>query len=235
MQKTYNCLIVDDEQLARNLLSAFVAKVPFLNEVGSCKSPLQAMEIMRSEAIDILLVDIQMPELSGIDFVKSLAVKPVVIFTTAYSEYAVQSYELDTIDYLLKPFSFERFMKAINKGVEFLVLKNQTIETVNNEEVFFVKGDQKIHKLFTKDIFYIEGLKEYVSFFVKDKQRIISLNSLTKLERELEKYQFIRVHRSYIVNLNHVTAFETHALWIDDKEIPIGKTYRESVKKKINW
>ncbi|AZQ62640.1 response regulator transcription factor [Flammeovirga pectinis] len=235
MQKTYNCLIVDDEQLARNLLSAFISKVPFLNEVGSCKSPLQAMEVMRSGIIDILLVDIQMPELSGIDFVKSLAVKPVVIFTTAYSEYAVQSYELDTIDYLLKPFSFERFMKAINKGVEFLELKKQPTDTAGNDDVIFIKGDQKIHKLFTKDIFYIEGLKEYVSFYVKDKQRIISLNSLTKLERELEKYQFIRVHRSYIVNLNHVTAFETHALWIDDKEIPIGKTYRDIVKKKINW
>ncbi|WP_281614691.1 LytTR family DNA-binding domain-containing protein [Flammeovirga sp. SubArs3] len=235
MQKTYNCLIVDDEQLARNLLSAYVQKIPYLHEVASCKSPLEAMEIMQKEQIDILLLDIQMPELSGLDFVKSLLVKPVVIFTTAYSEYAVQSYELDTVDYLLKPFSLDRFFKAINKGVERIEMKSSHQQGAAEAEPahLFVKGDSKTHKILPNDILYIEGLKEYVSYFLEDHSRIISLNSLTKLEKELNQYGFMRVHRSYIVNVSKVTAFEKHMLWIGEHEIPVGKTYREMVNQKM--
>lgn len=236
MQKTYNCLIVDDEQLARTLLSAYIEKVPYLNEVGSCKSPMEAMDFLRNNTVDILLLDIQMPELSGIDFLKTISIQPATIFTTAYSEYAVTSYELDAVDYLLKPFAFDRFMKAINKAIELITLKSEDNEVDKKENYdFLVKGDQKIHKVAPDSILYIEGLKEYVSFYLKDQPRIVSLNSLTKLEKELTPFGLMRIHRSYIVNLEHVTAFEKHALWINDTEIPIGKTYREAVKEKLNW
>lgn len=237
MQKRYNCLIVDDEQLARTLLSAYIDKIPHLNIIGSCKSPLEAMNILRNESVDILLLDIQMPELSGMDLLKVISDPPAVIFTTAYSEYAVSSYELNAVDYLLKPFAFDRFLKAINKAIENVDLKKGQSDSVEQsaEENIFIKGDQKTYKVKPESILYIEGLKEYVSFYIKDLDRIISLHSLTKLESELSKYNFMRVHRSYIVNLNNITAFERHSLWIDKKEIPIGKTYRDAVKEKLNW
>ncbi|KXX69743.1 MULTISPECIES: LytTR family DNA-binding domain-containing protein [unclassified Flammeovirga] len=235
MQRRYNCLIVDDEQLARTLLSAYIEKIPHLEVIGSCKSPLEAMNYLREGNVDILFLDIQMPELNGVDFLKTIAQQPAVIFTTAYAEYAVTSYELDAVDYLLKPFGFDRFVKAVNKAIEKVEAKNTPSDKKEAEEVLYIKGDQKIYKVEPSSILYIEGLKEYVSYFIENQQRIISLHSLTKLEKELAQYNFMRVHRSYIVNLNHVTAFERHALWIDKEEIPIGKTYRDTVKEKLNW
>lgn len=142
-QKTYKCLIVDDEQLARNLISVYLSKLPFLEEVAACASPIEAMQVMRNQEVDILLLDIQMPELTGLDLVKSLSDPPVVIFTTAYSEYAVDSYNLNAIDYLLKPFGLDRFIKAINKAIEWIDLKSDKVEAISKEEVLLIKGDQK--------------------------------------------------------------------------------------------
>ncbi|OHX66063.1 LytR/AlgR family response regulator transcription factor [Flammeovirga pacifica] len=233
-QKTYKCLIVDDEQLARNLISVYLSKLPFLEEVAACASPIEAMQVMRNQEVDILLLDIQMPELTGLDLVKSLSDPPVVIFTTAYSEYAVDSYNLNAIDYLLKPFGLDRFIKAINKAIEWIDLKSDKVEAISKEEVLLIKGDQKTHKVNPSSIKYIEGLKEYVSYYLKSNERIVSLYSLTKLEKELEQYEFLRVHRSYIINKNEVTAFEKHMVWIGDKEIPIGKTYRDRIFKTLS-
>ncbi|ANQ49120.1 response regulator transcription factor [Flammeovirga sp. MY04] len=228
-QRNYKCLIVDDEQLARDLLSAYIKKIPFLEEAGSCSSPLEAMQVMREQQIDILLLDIQMPELSGLDLIKSMSNPPVVIFTTAYSEYAVESYELNAIDYLLKPFPLDRFIKSINKAIEWIEMKSQTGKTDEKEEFIFIKGDQKTHKVLPSEITCIEGLKEYVSFYLDSGERIVSLYSLTKLENELAPYGFLRVHRSHIINKKKVTAFEKHMVWIGDKEIPVGKTYRDKI------
>ncbi|PWJ44836.1 LytR/AlgR family response regulator transcription factor [Sediminitomix flava] len=236
------CLIIDDEQLARKLLENFVSKLPNLELVGMCKSPLEAMAVMQEQDVDLLFLDIQMPDLTGIEFLKTMSNSPMVIFTTAYSEYALESYEFNVIDYLLKPFSFERFLKAVQKANAIFGLKQQPkesltkniekieddIKPIKEQDYLMIKSDHRIYKTYFKDILYIEGLKEYVSFYTPS-QRIISLQSLSKLEDSLPKEQFIRTHRSYIVSLSQIKAIEGNQLEINGKLIPIGKTYKDGL------
>jgi len=233
---SYTCLIVDDEQLARKLLEEFVAKVPMLELRGMCKNPMEAMEIIKSEPIDIMFLDIQMPELTGVEFMKSLNQKPATIFTTAYSEYALEGYQLDVIDYLVKPFPFERFLKAVNKAIDFIDLKRnaQHSDTRIAEDADFVllHADHKIYKVKLKDIKYIEGLKEYVSYYTSEK-RIIVLQSLKSIEESLPSDKFIRVHRSYIVPIDKIKSLDGNQVQIGDKLIPIGRSYKEDVLKRV--
>ena len=189
----YSCLIVDDEQLARMLLKEFVSKIPNLEIRGMCKNPLEAMEVMQSQSIDIIFLDIQMPELTGVEFIKTLQNKPAIIFTTAYAEYALEGYQLDVIDYLVKPFALSRFIKSVNKAIEYIDLKRNAAQTNGGNAMdsnhILLHADHKIYKVKLDDIQYIEGLKEYVSYFTKDK-RIIVLQSLKDIEVTLPADSF---------------------------------------------
>ncbi len=232
----YSCLIVDDEQLARKLLEEYITKIPALELKGKCKNPLEAMEIMQSEQIDILLLDIQMPELTGVEFLKSMQHRPVTIFTTAYSEYALEGYELDVVDYLVKPFPLERFIRAVNKAIDHIELKHNAAESAQRkgiEEGFvLLHADHKIYKVKLSEIQYIEGLKEYVSYYTREK-RIIVLQSLKSIEESLPSDKFIRVHRSYIVPIDKIKTLDGNQVLIGDKLIPIGRSYKEEVMQRV--
>ena len=219
------CIIADDEKLARTLIESYVEKVPSLELVGSCKNGMEAADILQSEEVDLLITDIQMPELLGTDLVKSLPHPPMVIFTTAYEDYAVEGFELNAIDYLLKPFSFERFLTAINKAKEQHDAKSSK-EVNLKKDYMTIKADHKLYKVQYTDIKFIEGQREYVSFHVPS-GRITALMSLKHLEDSLPEEMFIRCHKSYIINKTMVEALEGNSLAIDGKSIPIGQSYKE--------
>ncbi len=238
-----NCLIVDDEQLARTLLENFVAKVPVLEVAGLCKNPLEALGILQQQPVELIYLDIQMPELTGTEFLKTLPQTPKVIFTTAYPDYALEGYTLNAIDYLLKPFSFERFIQATNKAIGLVQLERAAslnsnavpqANTVNKQSNPYItlKADHKMHKVWLKDILYIEGMKEYVAFHLPN-QRIIVLESLKNLEASLPNGQFMRIHKSFIVNTLKIEMLEGNLVYLAGKQLPIGKSYREVVLKSI--
>ncbi len=234
------CLAIDDEMLALDLLEDNIKKVPFLELIQACKSAMEAMEVLRNQPIDLLFLDIQMPDISGIQLIKSLHHKPLVIFTTAFSKYATEGYDLDVIDYLLKPYSFERFLKAVNKAYEYLDLRNRASNQANVKEIvassnfLFVKADYKLYKINLKDILYIEGLKDYVKIFVSEKP-IVTQMSMKALEEKLPPNDFIRVHRSFIVAFNKIDFIQKQMLTIGKKEIPISEHYRDELFKIINY
>ncbi|MCC7223516.1 MAG: response regulator transcription factor [Chitinophagales bacterium] len=241
---TLSCLIVEDEHPAQILLSAYIAQLPSLHLVACCNTALQALELLRQQPIDILLLDINLPGLSGIDFLKILPNKPQVILITAYSEHAIEGYTLDVTDYLLKPVSFERFVQAINKVSDRIALQRNALQApppsnggnpklpLTEHQVrdhFFVKADYKTVKVRFDDILYIEGLREYVGIHTTN-DRIITLESLRHLEEDiLPPNAFMRVHKSFIVAIDKVEAIAGNELEIGKKNIPIGKNYREQV------
>ena len=210
-----NCLIVDDEPLAREVIASYIEKVNNLNLVGECDNALQAFEKVRSQKVDLIFLDIQMPKLNGIEFIKALNPLPKVILTTAYREYAIESYELDVADYLLKPVSFQRFLKAIDKVVMGEVeqpaeqqLVNPDIDELRQDHPYmFLKADRKMVKVYLKDILYIESLKDYVRIKPPAKE-IISLQKISYLEQKLPEDCFMRIHRSFIVPIKKIEAFQ---------------------------
>jgi DNA-binding LytR/AlgR family response regulator len=231
------CLIVDDEQYARKLLADYVFKLPELDLVAQCRNSMEAMNFLHNESIDLMFLDIQMPDLTGIELLKSLPKKPVVIFTTAYSEYAVEGYQLDVIDYLVKPITFERFVQGVNKAVEHinLLVKAKLVlpgPESGRDEFINIKADYKIYKIRINDILYIEGLREYVSFYTSERRYIV-LESLKKLEIRLPAEQFMRVHKSYIVNTQKIDSLYGNTIEIGKNEIPIGMSYASEVKEKL--
>jgi len=235
----YNCLVVDDEHLARTLLENYISKIPTLNLVGKCKNPLEAFAIFEKTKIDIIFLDIEMPELTGIEFLKTLTDPPVVIITTAYQEYALESYQFDVTDYLLKPFSLERFLKAVNKATKLMEMKNQSVLSTEHpliesiEQKFLnIKVDHKIRRIDLNKILYIEGLKEYVTVFT-DKEKLVTLESLKKLEYSLPVNHFIRIHKSYIAAIDKITALDGNQVYLDKIILPVGKVYRDLVVKKV--
>lgn len=234
-----NCLIVDDEKLARNLVESYINCLPHLQLVGKCSNPLEALRLLHTQAVDLIFLDIQMPQLSGIDFLKILPGHPLVIFTTAYQEHALESYELDAVDYLLKPFGFERFLQAVTKaGKRFKVdqvretgqaaLPPVTTGTAAKRDYLLVKSEFKVFRIFFDDLHYIESMKEYVAFYTTT-GRVLSLGSLKHLEQTLPDDQFMRVHKSYIVSKKKVGALEGNRLLLGTAKIPIGTTYRTEV------
>ena len=236
-----NCLIVDDEQLARGLLENYISKIPYLSLKKSCKSALEAINCLQKGDVDLMFLDIQMPDLTGIEFLQTLKKKPLVVFTTAYKEYAIEGYELEVIDYMLKPIAFERFLQGTNKALEQIKLIKAAANTSHltqkdiksdTKDYIQLKSNHKIYNIKYVDILYVEGLKEYVTFYTKDK-KIIVLESLKNLEEKLPKNQFIRIHKSYIVNSDMVESLYGNQLEINNKYIPIGKMYLEKVKKKL--
>lgn len=231
------CLIVDDEQYARKLLADYVTKLPELDLIAQCRNSMEAMSVLNNETIDLMFLDIQMPDLTGIDLLKSLPSKPLVIFTTAYSEYAVEGYQLDVIDYMVKPIAFDRFVQGVNKAVERMKLKARAesltlSREVKTDEFINLKADYKIYKVRINDILYIEGLREYVSFYTSERRYIV-LESLKNLEARLSSEQFMRVHKSYIVNTLKIDSLHGNTIEIGKKEIPIGMSYSAEVKEKL--
>lgn len=228
-------LIIDDEFPARKLLSEYVSKVPNLQLCGTCENAIKAMEVMRTEPIDLILSDIQMPDLSGLELVKSMKEKPLVIFTTAYAEYAIDSYELEAVDYLLKPISFPRFLQAINKVTERMKAKRKETVPESTERGFFmVKADYKLCKIDYDNLLYVEGQSEYVTFHMKDKRRITAYYSLKKLEEELPANDFMRIHKSYIVSLSNIESVEGNMVSINGQKLAIGKNYKDALLSALN-
>ena len=223
-----NCLLIDDEPLALQLLEQYVAQVPFLTLCGKCSSAADALAIMQTVEIDLLFVDVQMPDVTGIQFVKGLAKKPFVVFTTAYQEHALESYEIDAIDYLVKPFPFERFLKAAGKAQEQYQLRRKTTDalTVAEADVLFVKSEYQVLRIDIPAILYVEGLKDYIKIYTGPKP-ILTLQSLRAIEERLPAY-FMRVHKSFIVNLKKVDVIQRNEIMIGQREIPIGNTFREA-------
>ena len=229
------CLIVDDEELARTLLENYISRLPYLKLAGKCSNPIEALQLLQHQSVDIIFLDIQMPEMIGTDFLKSLPQKPMVIFTTAYAEYALEGYELNVVDYLLKPFPFERFLKAVNKASDLAKLKNnKTIthseKSTTEKNFILVKSEHKIYRISFDDIQYIQSMREYVAYYTPN-GRILSLGSLKKLETDLPKNQFLRIHKSYIIAKAKVSTLEGNMVHIGKEKIPIGASYREEVLK----
>ena len=234
-----NVIIVDDEPLAQDVLETYINQIPELNLIKKCNNALEANETLKSNDVDLMFLDIQMPQLTGIDFLKTLAKPPMVVFTTAYDNYAVEGFELDALDYLLKPISLERFMKAVNKADELYSLKQNRTEIVEgeNNDFFFVKADKKLIKINYDDILYIEGLKDYV-IIRTNTGRVITLQTMKSLESKLPQNIFKRIHRSYISNLDKIEAVVGNMIELKEKgqvkHIPIGKNYREELLQIIN-
>ncbi len=233
-----NCWIVDDEPLALSLLESYVNKVPFLKLTGKYSSAVSAMKNIANEKVDVLFLDIQMPEVNGMDFAYTISDHTRVIFTTAFNEYAVEGYRVNAIDYLLKPFSFKEFLVAAKKTLNWFEIKEKSEYDIDKDRVnigIYVKSDYKYLHILYKDILYIEGLKDYVKIYTEvDDKPILSLMSLKQLEEELPLENFMRVHRSYIINMDKVSSINRKRIVISDKQIPIGDTYYKEFMTIIN-
>lgn len=225
------CIIADDEKLARSLIESYIEKVPSLNLIATCKNGMEVADLLQNQEVDLLITDIQMPELSGTDLIKTLKNPPMVIFTTAYEGYAVEGFELNAIDYLLKPFSFDRFLTAVNKANDHKNIQSSR-EVSLKKDYMTIKADHKLYKVQYADIKFIEGQREYVSFHVPA-GRITALMSLKHLEDSLPQEMFVRCHKSYIVNKTMVDALEGNSLSVAGKSIPIGQSYKEQVVREV--
>lgn len=234
---TIKCLIIEDEELARDLLEKFMEKMPHLELVAKCENPLKALPVLQKTPVDLIFLDIQMPEMTGVAFLKMLPNKPTVIFTTAYPSYALEGYLLDVTDYLLKPYSFERFAHAVTKASETIRLKKldgkQEETPTQKKDFILLNADYKVYKIPYKDIDYIESMREYAAFHTTFQGRILSLISLKQLEKDLPSQQFIRIHKSYIANQRKIHTLEGNMVHIADKKLPIGASYKEEVLKKV--
>jgi len=233
--KTIRCLVVDDEPPAREIIRRYIEEVPTLELAGECANALQAFALLQQQPVDLMFLDIRMPQLNGIDFLKTLKNPPKVIFTTAYSEYALEGYELDVVDYLMKPIPFDRFLKAVNKAFPSGVSKTETAAAPGEkkgEAFLYFRADRKMVKVMLTDILYIESMKDYIKVFTIN-GTIITKQSITSVEEMLPEKEFIRVHRSYIVSLNRIKTFTSELIEIDKTEIPIGKLYRNEVLKRL--
>ena len=238
-----NVIIVDDEPLALDVLETYIEKIPDLNIVSKCSNALEANAALKEHQVDLMFLDIQMPQLTGVDFLRTLVKPPKVIFTTAYANYAVEGFELNAVDYLLKPISFDRFIKAVNKAQEQINLEGNESSTSaivsgNDEQDFiFVKADKKLIKVNYEDIVYIEGLKDYV-IIRQMNSRIITLQTMKSLEAKLPDTIFKRIHRSYIVNIKKIKAIQGNMVEVIEKNqpkhIPIGKNYRDELLSIVN-
>src|SRR4051794_21739174 len=226
-----NCLVVEDEPIAAEILEDYISQVPFLQWIATCNDAIHALEIIQKERIDLIFLDIHLPKLKGLDFIKTLNNSPKIIITTAYQEYALQGYELNVVDYLLKPIEFSRFIMAVNK------LKKQrdndalispiTTSTEQRAFLFFNVGKKKV-KVFLDEILYIESIKEYIRIVSRDKA-ILTKFQLGEIEDVLKKNNFLRIHRSFVVSKNKIDAFSATDVEINGKQIPIGRSYKELV------
>ena len=232
--KVIKCLVVDDEPPAREVIRRYIEQVPVLELAGECANAIQAFTFLHQQSVDLVFLDIRMPQLSGIDFLKALKNPPKVIFTTAYSEYALEGYELDVVDYLMKPITFERFLKSVNKTCQLTQLKTDPIiaEERKTESFVYFRADRKMVKVMLHDILYIESMKDYVKVFTTNGM-IITKQSISSVEAMLPEKEFIRTHRSFIVSTRHIKSFTAELIELQNMEIPIGKLFRNEVMKTL--
>ena len=223
------CIAIDDEPLALELLADNISKVPYLRLIAACDNALEAMKIMEEQPIDLIFLDIQMPGLTGLQFIQSMTVKPMIILITAYEKYALQGFDLNVTDYLVKPVSLDRFVNACNKAKELFVLRTQPRPT-NDAGFFFVNVDYSLVKIITADIVYIEGLKDYIKIHLKSSQRpIVTRMPMKTIEEQLPADAFIRIHKSYIVSIAYITAVRKSSVFIDTLELPVSDNYRDTI------
>ncbi|MBK8636299.1 MAG: response regulator transcription factor [Saprospiraceae bacterium] len=230
-------IIVDDEPMARGIIKMHLSKLHAFEVVKECSNAIEAINILQKQPVDLLFLDIQMPELTGLDFLKTIKNPPLVVLATAYSEYAVDSYEFENVvDYLLKPITFERFLKTANRIFEKLKLDlpaEQTVivkeETETLTDYIFLKADKKIHKVNHSDIIYFQGYGNYVKVFTKTQGMVMVLQKIQEFEDALPESKFIRIHKSYIISLASISTIEGNRLWLDKSEIPIGSTYKYKI------
>jgi DNA-binding LytR/AlgR family response regulator len=222
-----NCIALDDEPLALDIIEAYVKKHPELNLIARCNNADEASKVLNSQHIDLMFLDIQMPGVTGLNFVRSLKNKPLFMFTTAYSEYAIDGFELDAIDYLLKPIAYDRFEKAIEKAKEYYTIKNNSglTESDLENDFIFVKANQQLIKLAYGEILYVEAFADYVKIFLNDR-KIVTLQTMKKMGAKLPSDIFSRVHRSFIVNRKAVQSFSTSVCEVNGEKIPVGKNYK---------
>ncbi len=228
-----NCVIIDDEPAAIEVLAAFTDRTPNLSLLNTFRDPLQALSFLRETKVDLIFLDINMPELNGMELLKVLIHPPLVIFTTAYTEYAIESYEKNAVDYLLKPITLERFLIAVNKAQS--RLSNTNPEVIDssqtssaNEEIIYLKSGPKTHRIVLNDVRYLEKDGHYISFYLSDK-KVVARLSMKDVFEVIPKTKFMQIHKSYIVSINHVKIIERHQIKIGDSYIPIGKTHRKAV------
>lgn len=231
------CLCIDDEPLALQQLAAYIKKIPYFELVGECQSALDAKYIMENDMIDAIFIDINMPDLNGMDFVRSLAAPPIVVFTTAYSEYAVEGYKVDAADYLLKPFGFDDFKRAAMKVKKQYDLQNSQpamVSSPDEDDALFLKTDYKVVRVHVSDITYVEGMSEYLKIHLINRKPLVVLLSMKKIEERLPNY-FMRIHRSYIINLKCIQEVNKNRVILDaDTNLPIGDLYREAFNEYLN-
>ncbi|MCE5206367.1 MAG: LytTR family DNA-binding domain-containing protein [Porphyromonadaceae bacterium] len=228
-----NCWIVDDEPLALSLLESYVQKTAFLRLTGKYSNALSAMRQISAEKVDLLFLDIQMPGINGMEFARTISHRTRVVFTTAFSEYALEGYKVSALDYLLKPFSFDEFLLASRKALEWfeMTASKPVADTARENIGIFVKSEHRLLHVLFEEIIYIEGLKDYVKIYTENEAKpILSLMSLKQLEEDLPADRFMRVHRSYIIHLNKITSINKNRIIIDKKQIPVGETYRKQFK-----
>lgn len=227
-----NCVIIDDEPLARKGLKEYITDVDFLNLVGEFDSPLKATELLSSGNVHLLFLDIQMPKITGLDFFKSLQQPPPVIFTTAYPQYALEGFEVNALDYLVKPISFERFLKAVLKGKEYHEVRETNAKESDASNYFFIKADNKLVKILFEDILYVEALQNYVLIHTNEKKYMTYL-TFKSVEDYLPKEDFLKVHKSYIVSVSKVDSIEGNDILIGKQHIPISRSQKEDVLEKL--
>ena len=231
------CLAIDDEPLALKQLAAYLKKVPFLELVDSCQSAIEAMAVLDKEEVDAIFIDINMPDLNGLDFVRSLHHPPMVVFTTAYQEYALEGYKVDAIDYLLKPFGMSDLMRAADKVKrQYDLLHAASLSPMDEDDALFLKTEYKVVRVLTSHINYIEGMSEYLRIHLSDPSKpIVVLLSMKKIEERLGETDFMRIHKSFIINLHHIAEINRSRVVLDDgTEIPIGDSYRDKLNDYIS-
>ena len=233
--KTIRCLVVDDEPPAREILSRYISEVATLELAGECGNALQAFALLQHQPVDLLFLDIRMPQLNGNDFLKTIKNPPKVVITTAHPEYALEGYELDVIDYLLKPVPFDRFLKAVNKAFPSGAAQQQQAATgeKKNEAFVYFRADRKMVKVMLQDILYIESMKDYIKIFTPN-GTLITKQSISSVEEMLPEREFARVHRSYIVSLKRIKTFTSDLIEIGNTCVPIGKLYKGGLLKMLH-
>ncbi len=236
MSKIIQCIIVDDEAIAREILESHLARIDFVKVVASCKNAVEAFKVINSEAIDVVFLDINMPEITGLSFARSMTREIKIIFTTAYREYAVDGFDLQAVDYLLKPISFERLMQAVNKFMGERVKtapENQSGNELDHEDSFFVRSDRKMTRINFEDILYIESLSDYIKIHLKEKT-IVTRETLSNIEDRLSGNDFLRIHRSYLVSIPCIESFTNDTIVVQGHELPISRSHKEEVLKRLN-
>lgn len=229
------CLIVDDEPLAQQVMQEFAGRVPFLEVVAVSSSATEAAEVLRNKPIDLIFLDIHMPRISGLELISSYSNPPQFILVTAYSEYALQGFNVNATDYLMKPVPFERFLKAVNKAYELYRLRNKSVNPsdTQNQRFMLVKSGYQTLKVFLDTILYIEGLKDYVKIYTEGKKPILSLLTMKGLVETLPGEKFLRIHKSFIIATDRITAISKNRVMIGDKWIPVGENYRDEFRRKM--